>query len=179
MWMCNVAHRGFARFARVSTHGRKSSRQRTSPVIAITTSLSWPRQCAFPGFALSDPYPSQKTYSRPFSRLWFSSGPYQQSTRHPHWATGQGKIFHHASSRTRNDRLASCGTLGQSWMIQTSSTIVEAPVSIHKGSCSTGILGSPFPFRRILLVATFKFLLWDLNAERSSWHLIAPLWGPC
>ena len=28
MWMCNVAHRGFACFARFSAYGRKSSRQR-------------------------------------------------------------------------------------------------------------------------------------------------------
>ena len=28
MWMCNVAHREFARFARVSAYRRKSSQQR-------------------------------------------------------------------------------------------------------------------------------------------------------
>ena len=140
----------------------------TSPVIATTTSLSCPRQCAFPGFAFPDPYPSsQKTFSRPFSGFWLSSTLVQQSTWRPHRAWGQGNLLHHASSQTRNDLLVV--PLVGHWRIRTSGTNARAP-TFRKGSCSTGILGSPFASRRILLVAAYNFLLWDLHVEKPSWH---------
>ena len=41
MWMCNVAHRGFARFARFSAYGRKSSRQWRLQFSSYLTVLSY------------------------------------------------------------------------------------------------------------------------------------------
>ena len=37
MWMCNVAHPSFARVARFSSYGRKSSRHRATMIIVVTS----------------------------------------------------------------------------------------------------------------------------------------------
>ena len=64
MWMCNVAHRGFACFARFSAYGRKSSRHR----FFILVSLGFTHT----SLALLDPFDSARL--DPFVRLVCSCG---------------------------------------------------------------------------------------------------------